>query len=379
MLQQGIKNYFKNLKLFFTPMGAMFLGLVFGASVFFPVTVAAFKQLAEGVNELSRQFNVDFNQLFKSLFDSVGNLDWSKPWDAIQTMFSNDWLKETVAKSLEALLGVDYQTFSQQITELMSTFSTQVSAGFAVLVMFFVLGVVGGYYLTAFLVRRSIARRAWWKFLLAYLVDFVVNVALLVLGVWLAALWKYSAIVFVFVAFVLSGLVSLVSAYVMQGYKKVSFQQVVNFKNAVQYMSSALIVWVINLAVCVLVKVITNNLVATVVAIALIEIVIPVNKLNAEAYVKSMVDAATGVYGATLLSSAESDKDGSATEFSEDTPELPEQKNDTTASEQTESEVDKMTENVSELQSADVSPVAQNKSDKSKKTSEANSDKRGKA
>ncbi len=290
MLKQGIKNYFKNLKHFFTPMGTMFLGLVFGASVFFPVLGESFKELAEGVNALSQEFSVDFNQLFKSLFDSVGSLDWSDPWAALRTMASDGWLEETVRKCLETILGMDYNAFVDEIALLIGTFTAQVLGGFIVMAMFFVLGIIGGYYLTAFLVRRSIARRAWWKFFLAYLIDLIVNVALVVLGVWLALLWKYSLIIFLFVAFVLSGLVALLVAYFMQGYKKVSLQEVVNLKNAVQFMASALIVWLITFALCAVVKVVTNDLVAAVVAIALIEIAIPVNKLNAEAYVKQLAD-----------------------------------------------------------------------------------------
>lgn len=271
-------------------MGTMFLGLVFGMSVFFPVLSSAFKELAQGVNALSQEFNVDFNQLFQSLFDSVSSLDWSDPCKALHTMATDGWLSDTVRQSLEALLGVDYQTFVEEITLLIAAFSTQVVAGFSILVVFFVLGIIGGYYLTAFLVRRSIARRAWWKFFLAYLIDFVVNIALLALGVWFALLWKYSVIIFIFVAFVLSGLVSLLIAYLVQGYKKVPLQQVVNFKNAVQFMLSAIIVWFITFSLCVVVKVITNDLVTITVAIALMEIAIPVNKLNAEAYVKQLVE-----------------------------------------------------------------------------------------
>jgi len=290
MLKQGIKNYFKNLKHFFTPLGAMFLGLVFGLSVLIPVLSTAFRELAEGVNALSHEFNVDFNQLFQSLFDSVSALDWSDPWAALQTMTSDGWLEDVIYKSLEALLGVDYQTFIDEIALLIGTFSAQVLVGFTILAVFFVLGIIGGYYLTAYLVRRSIARRAWWKFFLAYLIDLVVNFALVALGVWLTLLWKYSAIIFLLVAFVLSGLVALLVAYLIQGYKKVSLQEVVNLKNAVQFMLSTLIVWLITFALCVVVKVITNDLVAIVVAIALFEIAIPVNKLNAEAYVKQLAD-----------------------------------------------------------------------------------------
>ena len=292
MLKQGIRNYFRNLKHFFTPMGAMFLGLVLGASVFLPVLSSAFHQLIAGVNALSEQFNVDFNHLFKSLFDSISKLDWSKPGAALHTMFSSGWLKTTVGKSLEALLGVDYKAFVGQIGKLLDVFCGKVGKGLVGLAVLFVLGVIGGYYLTAYLVRRNVTGRTWWKFLLTYLVDFVVNVGLIALGVWLTLLWKYSAIIFVFVAIIISALVSLTNAYVMQGHKKISLKKVISIKNAMQYVLSVLIVWLINLALCIIVKIATSSLVAAVVAIALVEIVLPVNKLNAEEYVKSMVDCA---------------------------------------------------------------------------------------
>ena len=36
MFIQSIKNYFKNLQYFFTPLGALALGIVFGLSVWYP-------------------------------------------------------------------------------------------------------------------------------------------------------------------------------------------------------------------------------------------------------------------------------------------------------------------------------------------------------
>ncbi len=33
MIKQGIKNYFKSLKYFFTPLGTMFLGMMLGFSI----------------------------------------------------------------------------------------------------------------------------------------------------------------------------------------------------------------------------------------------------------------------------------------------------------------------------------------------------------
>ena len=49
MIKQGLKNYFKSLRHFFTPLGTMFLGIMLGLSVAAADTVTAASALTEGI------------------------------------------------------------------------------------------------------------------------------------------------------------------------------------------------------------------------------------------------------------------------------------------------------------------------------------------
>ena len=59
MIRRGIKNYFINLKHYFSPLGVFALGVVLGISVLIPGTIASVKALAESVTQATGGVRVE--------------------------------------------------------------------------------------------------------------------------------------------------------------------------------------------------------------------------------------------------------------------------------------------------------------------------------
>ncbi len=289
MIKKGIKNYFINLKHLFTPLGTLALGFVLGLSVLIPCIFTAVRELAARVAEITGSVNVNFSALFDCIADAVQKLDWSDPMRAVRQIFRAEWLNQTFTDCLHSLLG-EGETYIMQIEQAVADSVQQIAAGVVVFIFFIFLGLVGGYWLTKFLVRRTMARRAWWKFFVASLIDSVLSAAMLFAIVIFQSLWAPSVFISFVVSLLLTGFVALMEAYVLHGKGKVSFSAVVNFKNVGKLWLCAFLVFVISVVLSLVALVLLGTLGGLFLTISVLEIAFLVIGMNAESYVKSLAE-----------------------------------------------------------------------------------------
>ncbi len=291
MIKQGIKNYFKSLKYFFTPLGTMFLGMMLGFSILLPGIVNAASDMITAVKQLADNIDLDVNSMFNQLWDSVKALGWESPLEAIKTMFTSQWLNEELTKILASILGTDFDTFKNQLVDIVKDFGAQVTVNIAIFIFFWILGFATGFSLVKFLIRRDIARRSLFKLVLANVLNSLLSSALVVLSLWLFTLWEYSIIISLILLLILVGIFALLEAYLIHGFKKIKLKDTVNAKNAGLYMLSNLIIFVISICLT-LIAVAINKILGLFVGLSLVVIAFIVIELNAEAFVKSKADAA---------------------------------------------------------------------------------------
>lgn len=289
MLKKGIKNYFSCLKYFFTPLGTMFLGVMLGVSIFIPGVVGAVNQLGDGISQLAQNVNLDFNALWDNLWTAIRSLNWDEPVAALQTLTSSEWINEVLTQSLTAILGTDFETFKGQITQLISVFCENITANAAAFFVCWLLGFIAGMFLTRLFIRRNIAKRSLWKFLLAYLLNSLFSVMFVVATLVVYSLWAYSIIFAVILAMLLSGVIAFVQAYLLYAYKKIPFKQIVNIKNAGLHMLVNLIIFVISSSIAAI-AVAINALMGVFVGLSLFVVALTVINLNAESYVLEQVN-----------------------------------------------------------------------------------------
>lgn len=288
MIKNGLKSFFKSLKYFFTPFGTLALGMILGLSVAIPLMSAAIGELAESIQDIANNASLDFNALKDSFVSSVGALNWSEPTEAIRSILSRDWLMNTFTECVKALVE-DYEPLVAQAQEALNHCIATIVAGVVLVLFFAIVGIIAGYFVTKSLIRRTIAKRAFWKLFLATLIDSVLVTAYVVLSSYLTALWPASLIIFTLLSPFLIGIGALIEAYLLHGWKTVKAREIINVKNSFKLLLVNLLIILIAAAFTAIIVAVVNTVTGIFVGLALFEIAAIVIGMNAEAYVKDAV------------------------------------------------------------------------------------------
>ena len=276
MIKQGVKNYFVNLKYFFTPLGTIALGVVFGLSVLIPGTYASASHLAESVKTILNGSSIDLSKLQEYVTTAVRSLDWNEPIAALQTMLSGDWLINTLNGCIDALIESS-EIYTVPIATATTAFINDLLAYLFV------------YLLIKWLIRRNIARRAAWKYFFVSLIDSLLTATIVSLCAWLISVWKPSIFVSSFVSVILFGCIALFEAYIVHAWKKTDVKNIINVKNIGMLFATNLIILLIASALVSVAVLLTNTIAGLFIGIALMETAFIVIELNAESYVKSFI------------------------------------------------------------------------------------------
>lgn len=290
MIKQGIKNYFKNLKYIFNPLGAIAVGFVIGLSILIPIAISSFNNFVDEIKNIFANANVDYVALRDSFVTAVKALNWNEPLQALQTMVSKDWLLATMQVCLQSFIG-GVETYTVPLTNAINIFCNNLFGGVVSVIVFTLLGVLSGYFLVKCLVRRNIAKRTFKKYVIANLLDSILNVVIIFTCVWLYTLWKYSIFITIVLAFIIFGATALFEAYLVHGKPILKGREVVNLKNIGKLLATNLIILLMTAVVVGLLILASNIVVGVFIGIALVQIAFVVIGLNAESYVIEIVKA----------------------------------------------------------------------------------------
>jgi len=291
MVQQGLKNYFSNLKYFFTPLGTIALGVVIGLSILIPGVISSAADFFDEVKAIFSDTSMDFSALKQSILGAVQGLDWNDPVGAVRVMLSGEWISETLNSCAAALIEGS-EAYTVQIDAAVFEFVAKFGSYILILIAFTVLGIIGGYFLLRWLIRRRIARRSILNFVLVTLIDSVLDATLVALCMWLMTLWTPSILFSGTVSVLLFGFISLFEAYFVHGRNKVEVKQIINIKNIFKLAATNFLIFFVCMLMVYLAIGLTNVIVGLFIGIALMEIAFVVISLNAEAYVKSLAENA---------------------------------------------------------------------------------------
>ncbi|MBO4479127.1 MAG: hypothetical protein J5774_02045 [Clostridia bacterium] len=290
MITLGLKNYFKSYRFFFVPLGALSLGIVAGLSIMVPMSINAIKEFITGVAKMMGEMSFDWDAVKRTLLLSLQSLDWAHPQAVVQEVFSKEYLGDLLRRAAEAALG-DTSSVAAQFETLVGETVGKVATSLAVGVFLAALGGLLGYFVTRSLIRHDVAKRSVFKALLNSIVKTVLNVTVIAFGVWLISkTQQYAALAFLLTV-ALYGAVSFFEAYLVHGYKKIPLKKVMSVKNLFEIPILTLIEFVIAAIVYTGISLLTNELVSMYVSFAIFVITIICVQLNAEAYVKSLVES----------------------------------------------------------------------------------------
>lgn len=289
MIKQSIVNFFKNLKYFFTPLGTLFLGLIFGVFFLYSGFKVQVKQATTEIQMITQETNISINDLKDCVVESFADVPWEDPIEAIKLITSSEWLNGTLKENISNTID-NYQLYASDIENAVVNAVSGYIKYIVIFVICAIFGLISGFFLTKFLIRRNIAKRNFWKFVLVTMLDSVLTIGVATLSMWLTLLWKPSIIFTSLVGIIIYGFISLFEAYIVHGYKKIPLKQVVNIKNSFLLFISNILIYIISFTISSFVIAITNAFVGIFIALPLVIVGIIVISLNAEAYIKKQVD-----------------------------------------------------------------------------------------
>lgn len=289
MIKQSIVNFFKNLKYFFTPLGTLFLGLIFGVSFLYSGFKVQVKQATTEIQMITQETNISINDLKDCVIESFADVPWEDPIEAIKLITSSEWLNGTLKENISNTID-NYQMYASDIENAVVNAVSGYIKYIVIFVICAIFGFISGFFLTKFLIRKNIAKRNFWKFVLVTMLDSVLTIGVATLSMWLTLLWKPSIIFTSLIGIIIYGFISLFEAYIIHGYKKIPLKQVVNIKNSFLLFISNILIYIISFTISSFVIAITNAFVGIFIALPLVIVGIIVISLNAEAYIKKQVD-----------------------------------------------------------------------------------------
>lgn len=287
IIKNGLKNFFINLKYFFIPLGTLFLGIIIGFSIALPLLNNSLTVFVDNISSLS--LIIDENAFVDSLWGSLSKLDWSNSFDAFATLFSREYLENTITESLKSLL-LNYDQYVVQIEGFITIIINEITIYLGVVIAFIGLGFIGGFFLIKLFIRKEIANRKFYQLIIVTIVDTILSGGLMTLCVYLFSLWKFSALVSTLLSYIIYALIALYEAYIVHGYKKIDVKKIVTIKNSSHLILSDITIIVVAWIFSSLSTMFFNELAGIVIGITFMEVAFAVIGMNAESYVKELVE-----------------------------------------------------------------------------------------
>ena len=287
ILIKGFKNYFVSLKYFFTPLGALFLGLALGVSVFIPGVLGVLDKMIAEINELATKINLNLSDIWNALVSEFLLLPLDNPFELLKVLFGTDWLFSTLDGILKKLV-TEYELVSAQLTVIVTSSIDGVKQYAGVLIACGILGLIAGYFLTLHLVRRNIAKRKIWMYLLFNLLEVTFAAMLVSLCSYIGSLLHFPVIVSLIVSLLLFGFISLFEACALHSGSFALSKKILTVGNILLLTLSNLLIITVAFVFTIIIVSVTDAIFGFFVALPLLEISFIVASVNAEAYVKKV-------------------------------------------------------------------------------------------
>ena len=288
-VKYALKNFLSCLKYIFVPLGLLSLGVILGLSLAIPICGQSLNKLFEVAANSMQDATIDTAALRTEFFAVVGELNWKEPLTAINSLMDKAWFTAAITRCLTAMTGTDYTANAGVLSEIDDTVNGVIT-GFAIILVFVIFAFIGGYMLTKSLIRKELASRSVWKFILVYVVHGLATLGITALGVWFVALWKYSVFIFPVVFFLLMSILSMFEAYLVHGWHKVPAKKILTSKNIRTKIISDFIIFLVWVAIVAIITLIFKKFAGMLIGVLMFEIATIVIDMNAEAYVKDFVE-----------------------------------------------------------------------------------------
>lgn len=276
-IKKGIVNYLKSLKYMFSIIGVFAVCALCGLSLALPSFFSRVSEFTDGIKKEYVESDEDFSAVYGDILSAVSELDWEDPFSALSVLSDEESFTLIIEEKVGAL--------SNGLIEQISSFCVGLRRDVALFSVFCFFGFVGGFMAVRCLIRRNIAKRSVFQFILAISLDALLSATLVSFCTWLIAQWAPSVFISTLASMLLYAFVSLIEAYAVHGRKKVAIGKVLNLSLVGKLLVTGILIYLIASAFVALTVILTNITVGFLIGLAFMQIAFIVINLNAESYV----------------------------------------------------------------------------------------------
>lgn len=277
MLLLNLKNGFKSLKFYFTPVGVL---AIFTAAAFAVLIGGAANSLGSLFNELGAivgDSKIDWGSVWNSIADSFAALNGQ-----FANVLSEKWIFDVLVKAITASgLG---ESVNSCLASIQATVANIVGL-FIQFIVLIALGLVVGHIVLMIQIRADLVKDKWYKNIIFSFVDAILQVGLQFGLIMIITLWNPFIFIFIVLSPALTEMLSILEAYFIHAFKTLKFRDVFTVKAILLLILGDIIILIIAVALTVLLFFLLNPFVALLLGLPLIQIATIVMRLNAESYV----------------------------------------------------------------------------------------------
>lgn len=287
IFKESLANYIYSLKYFFVPLGVFFLGLLIGTSITFPLINKSLSVFSDGLNSIIQDANFDFPRFTSYIFNALKDEILFN--SSAQSIFNKSFLLNIFNNALKVSLE-NYETHLVLLSDLINECVQSLFLYTIDLLIWILCGIFGGYFLLKFLLRRKIAKRALYKFLIISIIDSLLTTTIVALIISLIRMWAPSGLISTTLILLVYGFLSLFEAYLVHGFKKIKIKEILKFNNVSWIVFSNIFILFITFLLTLISGLLFKELAGFIIGLTLYELSLIVVSLNSESFVKQKVE-----------------------------------------------------------------------------------------
>ena len=284
MFKKCIKNYFHSLRYVLVILGAMFLTLMIGISIFINGSKNAISNMTDSVKTITHDTDLSFDEVKEALKDTFGVKD-----DVSLTTGAEDVVTHDISTALENVV-TNYTTYAAEVVETVAIAVGKILLYIGFFFFIQILGLIFGHDLTYYFVRYDIKSRNIFAVILERLFRSIVVFLYLLFMVFVLMKLPIVGFILVLIYPFVYCIWSLLCAWVTGGKKRPSFKSVVNFPNIFALFFGNLVAIVITIILGIVIGFVFNGIVAVLIMIALFVVASVANTLNASLFVFDLAE-----------------------------------------------------------------------------------------
>lgn len=287
MYTRSLKDYLKSLKFYFTPLGVMSIFCLIGFIVFIKGTTTAVSTLFSDVGNIVKDSAIKFNwgEIWGTVWGCIKALDWKAGIiQALKTMISSEWIKGTLYTALQDVFG-DLKDVYEQVMNAISTCVGKIATAFVTALILNLVGIIVGYIILSFLVRRELTQITFGKVLLLSFIDMGVVVSTFIIAILMGKLWAPLGFIFFLIGIVGGEVFSVLEAFWFFGRGKTTLKELLKVKKVGLLLLGDLTVVAIGIVLFVILFFAVNPIIAIYLGVPLVELTTIVVGISGETYV----------------------------------------------------------------------------------------------